>query len=388
MFHKNSTKDRNRLLSNLRQSAFYWTGFSEDDLNGVIKHSESYLEKADTDCSQHDRQALRVGIDFAKLVLAHKAWSNISTVHEMGLFVKEWPKQASSLKWSLTLGNPIMVGSSQLLAAQRFVNERLFDENPVQDMDAAGEAAMVEAYSVEQIERESRKRYHEEKATTDKRGRGVAMIGVPISGLADQPKYSAHTTPMKVNTPNKAGQSTPSKQVNSPQSSEPQKDGEPSGSATMTPKSKSASFFKKLPAKRRLAMDQKELPVDSPLAESSIIGTNSAKLTYLFRRIMDLYKEEKTLIFYDNDNTAYYIAQCLELMHIKHLIYAKTLNLDSKSKYIVSFDSDSSIRVLLMDIACGAFGLNINAASRIFFINPACQPFQEAQGIKRCHRIG
>ncbi|KAK1089965.1 hypothetical protein LTR48_009232, partial [Friedmanniomyces endolithicus] len=65
---------------------------------------------------------------------------------------------------------------------------------------------------------------------------------------------------------------------------------------------------------------------DSPYLQGRIIGTASAKLSYLISRILKYYKDEKILVFYDGDNVAYYIAQMLELLHIKHEIYAKSLS--------------------------------------------------------------
>ena len=52
------------------------------------------------------------------------------------------------------------------------------------------------------------------------------------------------------------------------------------------------------------------------------------------------------------------------------------------------FDQEEDDRVLLMDIHEAAHGLNIAAASRIYFVNPTCRPNIEAQAIKRAHRIG
>jgi hypothetical protein len=135
-------------------------------------------------------------------------------------------------------------------------------------------------------------------------------------------------------------------------------------------------------------MDARELDTESALRRPSIIGTVSAKLTYLLDRISELYKEEKIIVFYDGDNAAFYLSQCLDILHIKHLIYTKALSSEQRSRYVVTFDTDDSIRVLLMDIRCGAFGLNVNKASRVFFINPVCRPSTEAQAIKRAHRIG
>jgi hypothetical protein len=78
----------------------------------------------------------------------------------------------------------------------------------------------------------------------------------------------------------------------------------------------------------------------------------------------------------------------LELLHIKHEIYAKSLAAALKSDYVVRFNEDPQDRVLLMDVKQAAHGLNICSASRIYFVNPVCRPDIEAQAIKRAHRIG
>lgn len=130
------------------------------------------------------------------------------------------------------------------------------------------------------------------------------------------------------------------------------------------------------------------LPADSPLLASRIVGTTSAKLSYLVSEILKYYHTEKILVFYDGDNAAYYIAQMLDLLHIKHEIYAKSLKAAQKSEYAVRFDQETQDRVLLMDVRQAAFGLNLPAASRIYFVNPVCRENIEAQAIKRAHRIG
>lgn len=103
---------------------------------------------------------------------------------------------------------------------------------------------------------------------------------------------------------------------------------------------------------------------------------------------MKYYQDEKILVFYEGDNIAYYIAQMLELLHIKHEIYAKSLAAALKSEYVVRFNEEPQDRVLLMDVKHAAHGLNISSASRVYFVNPVCRPDIEAQAIKRAHRIG
>jgi hypothetical protein len=142
-------------------------------------------------------------------------------------------------------------------------------------------------------------------------------------------------------------------------------------------------------SKRRWSdIERSELQDGSPFSKGHLVGTTSAKLSYLTSQILKYYQDEKILVFYDGDNIAYYIAQMLELLHIKHEIYAKSLAAALKSDYVVRFNEDSQDRVLLMDVKQAAHGLNICSASRIYFVNPVCRPDIEAQAIKRAHRIG
>ena len=87
----------------------------------------------------------------------------------------------------------------------------------------------------------------------------------------------------------------------------------------------------------------------------------------------------RIIIFYDGDNAAYYIAQCLELLYINHRIYARTLDNTKRNEYVALFNENPDVRVLLIDVACGALGLNLNAASVVLIVNPINRPGIEAQ---------
>lgn len=130
------------------------------------------------------------------------------------------------------------------------------------------------------------------------------------------------------------------------------------------------------------------LDASSPLTTAKIISTASAKLSYLMDAIYQHSPTEKILIFYEADNVAYYIAQALECLGIKHLIYAKTLSSARRSQYVVTFNQSEVFRVLLMDVSQAAFGLDMSSASRVYFVNPVFSPQVEAQAVKRAHRIG
>lgn len=127
---------------------------------------------------------------------------------------------------------------------------------------------------------------------------------------------------------------------------------------------------------------------DSPLAKTEIIGTASRKLTYLLDKVLEYHKTEKILIFYESEDVAFYIAQGLEIIGVEYLGYQKNLPSHEKAKYLVTFQFSQTFRVFLMDLSQAAFGLNISAASRVFFVNPVWQPSIEHQALARAHRIG
>ena len=51
----------------------------------------------------------------------------------------------------------------------------------------------------------------------------------------------------------------------------------------------------------------KELPKESPLQKVYIVSTTSSKLSYIVEKVIKHQEEEKILIFYNGNNTAYYI---------------------------------------------------------------------------------
>ncbi|KAE8374742.1 P-loop containing nucleoside triphosphate hydrolase protein [Aspergillus bertholletiae] len=132
----------------------------------------------------------------------------------------------------------------------------------------------------------------------------------------------------------------------------------------------------------------KTLPPSSPLAQTKLVATTSAKLTYLLDRVLEHHTEEKIIIFYDNNNSAFWIAEGLELIGVDFRIYASTLKPKVRAAYLELFREQEDVRVLLMDLHQASHGLHIANASRVFIVNPIWQPNVESQAIKRAHRIG
>jgi hypothetical protein len=305
LFHKNSAKSLHALIRNLRQSNFFWTGWSKEDILSAMGHSIKYLQEQDsqkaTTCLPEDRILLNQCVNLGEMVIKSPGWNAMSVFHELGLFVNGWPDD-SIQHWSLRGADtsfPAIVGASHLALAQKHVNAQLSQDEPTSGLGDIGMVALQAAKADVKPAKPS--------ANT------TMKMGVPIrSGDAK------HSSPRK----SKGGGRTFSMQK--------------VGKGEVPPPSS--------------VQKAEDVTVDpgSSIAEPAIVGTTSSKMSYLLERVMALHSEEKILIFYDAENTAYYIAQCLELMHIKHLIYAKSLTAEQRSRWIVAFDTDDSIRVILM----------------------------------------
>lgn len=325
MFHPRNRKHLSQTISNLRQAGFWWAGFDQTDISSTQEIAIKYIEKNRHRMSEEDISMLTKGIEIAEKAISNRSWNAFRELHELGVFVQDFPPHACSL-WALDpfmADRPrLLLGISQARQAQRFVTSRLNTHDPAEGLAGAGIKARREL-----AERE-----------TD-----VGVTGIKMS-TTSSPGASPKSTPDKTASPKRS-------------------------------KSFSKGLFKTLPAK-------------SPLARSKIVGTASAKLTYLLDRVLDLHQIEKILIFYDNNNTAFWIAEGLEMIGVDFRIYANTLKPTLRTVYLSLFRENDQVRVLLMDLRQASHGLHIANASRVFIVNPIWQPNVESQAIKRAHRIG
>lgn len=65
-----------------------------------------------------------------------------------------------------------------------------------------------------------------------------------------------------------------------------------------------------------------------------------------------------------------------------------SMSIQSRNNIIVSFQTEPSLKVLLISLKAGGEGLNLQAANHIFLMDPWWNPAAEAQAIQRAHRIG
>lgn len=338
MFHRRNRGQLQTLISNLRQSGFYWTGFSPFDVRETLEFCILYLKKANDPSwsgNVEDRDLLDSAVNMGRHAKDSASWAAFADLQEIGLYVKSFPTDACetfslvtrSEKNSVAGAEYLLVGATQLLEAQEFVDSRLYDPEPTKGLANLGKSLMQDAW----------------QNVAGTKGRVNSIL----------PNFN---------------------QIKNPQRKRRLQKGQVVGD----------------PSKESLPCCAQVEPFDpnSPLRTAEICGTASAKLSYILDRIFALHQEEKIIIFYEGDQIAYYIAQGLDLLRIKYRIYTRTLSFAERNAYIETFNRTESCRVFLMNVKLAAHGLHLAAASRVFFINPIWQPNVEAQAIKRAHRIG
>jgi superfamily II DNA or RNA helicase len=397
-FHPRQRKALLQLVANLRQASFFWSGFEAEHVRNTVELAKKFLEEKKVPVAAEDEALLKEAIKAGEVVLSNDITQTICKYHEMPMYIQnEFPDDVRKA-WALDSQpmNPTLMGATMVHSAQKFVESQLWKEDPIDGLLQAGEESMRAAF-----EGSSQPSNPPPKKKTTKAARKKAAEAAPTlaGGVSVGDALSPRRTRNGIvrQTPSSTPSAVLESLVSTASSNDveakkkaredsPFQDLKPAESSPATPEkaAKPKSVLKKSP---RVSITEKLDPA-SPLASTSIISTASTKLSYLMDRILLHQENEKILVFYEADNVAYYIAQALECLGIKHLIYAKTLSSARRAQYVVTFNQSQVFRVLLMDVSQAAFGLDMSSASRVYFVNPVFSPQVEAQAVKRAHRIG
>ncbi|KAK5628257.1 hypothetical protein RRF57_003972 [Xylaria bambusicola] len=346
-FHERQRKSLAQLVKNLRQASFFGgVFFSVEDITKAVTTAEEFLEKKAFPISTEDETLLCQAIEFGKKAAQNRLKDVSNRFHSMPIYVQDFPGGRGK-SWSLddeeNEEGLICTDAGLILSLQNFLNPCIDAPTSLQ--------LMIDRGSLDQqgvCERS------QALAAASDAGEGTASRTTQtIAALAGNTPFGGdyHTTPKS----KKIQDTTPD---NLQQHS--QENAKPLGN----------------------------IEVAKPLAKTRIISTVSAKLSYLVDSIIKYQDNEQILIFYDNDNVAFYLASVLEILQIQHLIYSRIgLSAERRAQYVATFTNSPNFRVLLMDISQAAFGLDMRSASRIYFISPVLNPQVVAQAIGRARRI-
>ncbi|QUC18769.1 uncharacterized protein UV8b_03010 [Ustilaginoidea virens] len=333
-FHPRQRKSLLEIVHNLKQSSFFGASFfTSEEIAKSVGTAEAFLAEGKVPISAEDRALLCQAIKLGRVAVRDKLRNLSNRFHEMPLLVRG-PLGSASHAWSLDGegGDSICTSASLLLSLQRLLASASHEAERLNSLLNGG-------------------LIHEGLLERDK------MLAAQESPAAAK-KTAAKKKELLLAGNTKLGSDTrrPQSRTHGPHGLEPM-DG---------------LFIDGLPASLRRA---------------KVASTVSAKLSYLIDGVLHHQKDEKIIIFYENENVAWYLASMLDVLLVQHLIYAKSLSTERKAQYVDAFNHNHVFRVLLMDVSQAAFGLDMHEASRIYFINPVLNPQVEAQAIGRARRI-
>ncbi|KAJ4271988.1 hypothetical protein NW762_000698 [Fusarium torreyae] len=326
-FHPKQRKALFQIVHNLKQASFFGGSFySKEDITKAVETAEGFLRDKKIPISDEDQHLLEQAIEFGHLVMNNKVRTLSNRFHEMPVCVEDLP-HGFSTSWSLDgeTGDGMCSSSTMLLSLQQLVYKSA--SNP-EELNSLLNGRLIQE-------------------GVDERQRMLA---------------SNETIPSRENSQTLAG--------NTKLGDDSHRNVRSHGVHDVKPEVKATADG-----------------ALGPLEAAKITSTVSAKLSYLIDSILRYQEDDKILIFYENDNIAWYLAGMLEVLQVQHLIYAKGLTTKRRAQYVNTFHHNANFRVLLMDITQAAFGLDMREASRIYFLSPVLNPQVEAQAIGRARRI-
>ncbi|KAK3903478.1 SNF2 family N-terminal domain-containing protein [Staphylotrichum tortipilum] len=351
LFHPRQRHALAELVSNLRQATFFGGSFfSPAQISKAIETAEEFLRDGKVQISAEDDALLREAIEFGKRAEKNAIKQAAHLVREVPLYIEHFPFGAGR-EWSLNLedGDPVCTDARMVYALQKFLHPVVGALTSLRMMFESGRFA---ARGLEERANALQDQAAETAPPPTGHSKPISLAGETQVGWDD--RAAARQRLAK-------------------------------GTATAQETSPAPTYDEEIAA---------------PLAQARLISTASAKLSYLIDQIVKHQASEQIIVFYESDTTAYHLASVLEIvcaphalltpvqLQIQHLIYAKGLTTERRAQYVTTFTHNLKFRVLLMDLTQSAFGLDMQSASRLYFLHPVLSPQVSAQAIGRARRIG
>jgi hypothetical protein len=268
LFHPRQRKALIELVTNLRRSSFFGGSFfSPADICKTVEMAEEFLREGKIPISDKDADLLRDAIAAGRLAEKNHIKECSNLFHEIPLYVQDFPWGAGQ-PWSLDLkdGDPVCTDSRMILELQRFLQPLVDAPESLQIIFETGRLA--------------------------ERGREARL-----KGIEDQDSRVESASQR-----NQAGRLAGNAQL-----------GQESGS----PSKRRSVIMGKGPSKKEempIAAGHGGSGIAEPLARTQLVSTASAKLSYLVDQILMHQEHEQIIVFYEDDNVAYYLAGVLEIV--------------------------------------------------------------------------
>jgi len=267
-FHPRQRKSLLQLVHNLRQSSFFGGSFfSTGEIDKAVETAEKFLEEKKVVINEDDERLLREAVAFGKLAFHNKVKEAANLFHEVPLFVKDLPHGLGQA-WSMDGKDrdPACTNHKLILALQKLLNPWIGSPQGLETMLKGGRLA-AEGRAERQMELESI---------------FPSRRGPEVESRSQGPTLAGNTK---------------------------------LGEDYMSPRKRISVSIKETGveglATPPLSPDRE---IAEPLANTQIISTFSAKLSYLIDAISKYQEDEQIIIFYENDNVAWYLSGVLEIV--------------------------------------------------------------------------
>lgn len=357
IFHPENSKNLSKMVDNMRLASFWWTGIKPEDVLDTLTCAADYLEANREIMEVSDIALLEQGIKIAKTALRCMTWKALTFYDEIGMFVSDFPDHARDA-WALDDGyefdsssSTTLLGITQASMAQMFATGCFDVEGFDPSAALSGEGIRI------------RTQMHDR-----------AMMGVGVEVPVDDNNAESNDAENDI---------TMSSWSSSSMLKKPMTEQVPLPAIT-----RNSRILTQSASTPRHTMS---LPPDSPLAQTKLTATTSAKLTYLLDRVLALLAadtDETILILYEPNHFAFWIGEALTLLGIEFAVYSG--NSKNSRRYNVLKDVASrahSERVMLFDLRQASFGLDLTCISRVFIVTPVWDRGMERMFIDKVHRL-
>ncbi|CAN3501810.1 hypothetical protein DICA1_D17392 [Diutina catenulata] len=144
MFHPRNRPELRRLITNLQRATVFWTGFSVQDLKGLISVCNHCLEKKNY--TPEDEELLHKSKQLAEMAMENTRWRSAAESHEMLYYIdkKELPTVYARGVALATTPDEYVFGAPQLGAVQEIMYKNRFAKRETIQAEVAEAMAKME----------------------------------------------------------------------------------------------------------------------------------------------------------------------------------------------------------------------------------------------------
>lgn len=269
-FHPRQRKSLLQIVHNLKQSSFFGGSFfTSSEISKSVETAEEFIKEGKVPVSEEDSRLLQHALELGRQAATDKLRDLSNQFHDL----------------------PVLVSGLSANAAHAWALDGRQDKGNTGEDIITTSASMMLA-----LQRLLRNAAHEPESLNS-----LLNGGLVHEGLLEREKILTSQESERQKSPKKAD-----------------------SAATLAGNTKlGRDSHRKSRHQSNVVQPNKELLIDNlpaAMKEAKIVSTVSAKLSYLIDSVIRHQDQEKIIIFYENDNVAWYLASMLDMVSINRLV--------------------------------------------------------------------